>query len=350
MRLISFIVPVYNLKQDEVKKCISSLVNQSCTDYEIIIVDDGSSNGIEKYCDILGEEFSIKIIHQPNQGLAVARNTGMSAADGKWIVHVDGDDWVDVNLAEELRIKEQHSNADIIVWGFVLDSGLFQQELLLKNKHAFDGSFQDIKENVLCSILDCDSSFSSLSLNTSWAKAYRADYIRNNNLFYDNHLRRAQDAVYNLRAFSKATSVEYIDKALNFYRNDNISLSRGYNPKTYDYLLLTAKAIKAFVEKEGVTARVKESSVVFIQRCFRMTANQLYLHKDNPMTYAERKRMFLNALMTEPYNSAFRSNISRNRFLFKIEDYFYKKHSFCGVFVYSKLFAWAYMVKKIIRK
>lgn len=350
MCFISFIVPVYNLRQIDVSECISSLIHQTYSANEIILVDDGSNNGIESYCDSLKERYDIRVIHQKNQGLAVARNTGMNEARGKWIVHVDGDDWVDIHLAEYLKEKDKTSNADIIVWGFVIDNGIKRQELLLKNKQAFDENYKMIKENILCSIMDCDNTFSSLSLNTSWAKAYRSEYIKKHSLYYDNRLRRAQDAVYNLKAFYIASKVDYIDHALNFYRTNNLSLSRGYNPKTFDYLLLTALAVKEFVDGEEVSLRVKEASNIFIQRCFRMINEQYYQHKDNPMTFKERKKLFVSGMEIEPFKKAFSANVYRKGFLFKVEDYLYRNQLFLLIAVYNRLLKIAMDIKRMLNK
>ena len=349
MCYISFIVPVYNLKESEVRNCIHSIKQQTYEDYEVIIVDDGSTNGIEKVCDEIGEREGIKVIHQKNQGLAAARNTGMNASSGVWIVHVDGDDWVDSHLAEELKNKSIDSTADIIIWGFVLDSGSVQQELLLKDKCAFDRPYSKIKENVLCSILDYDNSFASLSINTSWGKAYRRDFIERKKLFYDLRLRRAQDVVYNLYAFTVASKIEYIDKALNIYRNDNVSLSRGYNPKTFEYLRATALAVNEYDNENDVSENVKIASVAFIQRCFRMINEQSFLHKNNKDSFATRKRQFTEAIKSEPFLSAFASGVVRNAMLDKITDILYKHKFFFGISCYNACLGVAFQFKRMLR-
>ncbi|MBR6048276.1 MAG: glycosyltransferase [Bacteroidaceae bacterium] len=347
MCLVSFIVPVYNLTEEEVSTCISSIVNQTVLDSEIIIVDDGSNNGIEVYCDSIGKKYGALVIHQQNQGLSVARNTGMRTAHGTWIVHVDGDDWVDNELVECLQKRSINSNADIIVWGFVVDNGKKKQRLLLKNKKAFDNDYFLIKESVLCSILNYDTTFASLALNTSWGKAYRHDFIKQNNLYYDTTLRRAQDAVYNLYAFNRASSIIYIDKALNYYRTNNVSLSRGYDPRTIDYLSLTAKAVERFVSESDSSSRVKEASAIFIQRCFRIINVQYYQHKDNTQPYHKRKKHFNDAISAEPFKSAFSSNLVRQGMINKITDFMYKHKMFGGICLFNNLMSFAIKIKNL---
>lgn len=345
MCYISFVVPVYNLKESEILQCIRSIKKQTYKDYEIIIVDDGSTNGVENVCDEVAENERITVIHQKNQGLAVARNTGMRASHGVWIVHVDGDDWVDVKLAEELHNKSINSTADIIVWGFILDSGDSRQELLLKDKKAFDRPYDEIKESVLCSILDYDSTFASLSINTSWGKAYRREFVESKGLYYDDRLRRAQDAVYNLYAFLAASEIEYIDRALSIYRNDNVSLSRGFNPNTFEYLKTTVIAVNEFINEQNVTNRVKIASSAFIQRCFRMIGEQSFLHKDNKDSFASRRRTFLDAIESEPFASAFASGVKRSQLIDKISDILYMHKCFFCITCYNTCLKVAFKMK-----
>ena len=345
MFLVSFVVPVYNLAEEELSACIASIARQTVSDYEIIIVDDGSSNGIGDYCDVLGKEYDAKIVHQSNQGLSAARNAGIKLAQGKWIVHVDGDDWIDDDLVECIKRIDSTTSADILVWGYVIKNGNRRKELLLTNKEAFDVEYESIKEKVLCAILDYDSSFSAIALNTSWGKAYRYEFIKQENLSYDSSLRRAQDVVYNLIAFHNAKRVDYIDRALNFYRTDNISLSRGYNPKTYEYLCLTAKAVDRFVTENKASAEVKEAANVFIERCFRMINVQLYQHKDNPLPYSKRRRLFMEGIESQPFKSAFSNSPFRKGVVNAVTDFLYKHKLFLGILLFDDLLGFAFNVK-----
>lgn len=347
MCFVSFIIPVYNLKEVELENCISTVVNQTIdrSRYEIIIVDDGSNNGIEKLCDSLGERSEATVIHQRNQGLAVARNSGMKASRGKWIVHVDGDDWIEADLVESLMAFE-NKDADIVVWGYVIKNGSKKQELLLKNKSAFDEDYPLIRDAVLSSILDYDSSFSALALNTSWGKAYRREFIEKYGLFYNPSLRRAQDAVYNLYAFNKVKHVGYIDKALSYYRADNVSLSRGFNPKTFDYLQLTARAVERFVSSQEASLQLREAATAFVQRCFRMINVQYYQHRGNQQSFWKRRKSFLEGIDTEPFRSAFAVKVFRPGLMNRITDFLYGHRLFGWIAFFNQMVALASNVRR----
>ena len=91
---LSIIVPVYNVEK-YLEDCVESLLNQTYQNYEIILVDDGSTDSSGKICDIVAESSSkIKVIHKENGGLSSARNTGLRAARGRYIGFVDSDDYI----------------------------------------------------------------------------------------------------------------------------------------------------------------------------------------------------------------------------------------------------------------
>lgn len=100
--ILTVIIPVYNVEA-YLEKCISSVMNQSFKEIEIILIDDGSTDGSGRMCDrFAATDDRISVIHQKNKGLAVARNVGLEKATGEWIAFLDSDDWVACNMYEML--------------------------------------------------------------------------------------------------------------------------------------------------------------------------------------------------------------------------------------------------------
>ena len=98
----SVIVPVYNVEH-YLRRCLDSIVNQTFDDYEVVLVDDGSTDASGSICDEYRKKYnSIKVIHQENKGQSGARNTGLDKALGDWIVFVDSDDWIEKEMLQEL--------------------------------------------------------------------------------------------------------------------------------------------------------------------------------------------------------------------------------------------------------
>lgn len=131
--LISVIVPVYNVEK-YLSKCVDSLVNQTYKNYEIILVDDGSPDDCGKICDKYAENYrNIKVIHQQNQGLSVARNNGVKYSIGEYISFVDSDDYVAKDYLECLVNALCEFDADVSVGGRV---SVNENEVIKEDKYV----------------------------------------------------------------------------------------------------------------------------------------------------------------------------------------------------------------------
>ena len=115
--LLSIIIPIYN-KSKYIAKCLSSIIRQSYGCFEIIIINDGSTDDsedvIQKF-QIMDER--IKLYSYSNGGVSVARNRGISMAQGKYIMFIDADDWIESGYLQRIMVYVERSDADIYIWG-----------------------------------------------------------------------------------------------------------------------------------------------------------------------------------------------------------------------------------------
>ncbi len=117
--LISIIIPVYNIK-DYLPFCLDCLLAQTYTNYEIILIDDGSTDGTSDVCDVYAScNKKIKAIHKDNEGQSIARNLGIDMSSGDLITFIDGDDWVEKNYLEVLYKALTSNDADIVNCNFI---------------------------------------------------------------------------------------------------------------------------------------------------------------------------------------------------------------------------------------
>ena len=113
--LVSIIIPIYNVEL-YLSKCIDSILAQSFTDWECILVDDGSKDKSGSICDNYAlKDNRIKVIHQNNRGVSIARQVGIDNVCGEYSIHVDPDDWVESNMLEELYNKAKSDDADMVI-------------------------------------------------------------------------------------------------------------------------------------------------------------------------------------------------------------------------------------------
>ncbi len=118
MPKVSVVVPVYNVK-DYLEKCVDSILAQTEPDFELLLVDDGSTDGSGALCDTLAEKDPrIRVIHQENRGLGGARDTGIEAAAGTWLLLVDSDDWIDPQVLEKALEAGERKQAELVVFGY----------------------------------------------------------------------------------------------------------------------------------------------------------------------------------------------------------------------------------------
>ena len=115
---ISIVVPVYNVER-YLPRCIESILRQTYTNFELILVDDGTPDRSGIICDRYAERDSrIRVIHKENGGVSTARNTGIDAAKGEWITFVDSDDWVSDEYLKTLTTHLHNNSYDLVIGGF----------------------------------------------------------------------------------------------------------------------------------------------------------------------------------------------------------------------------------------
>ena len=117
--MVSVIVPIYKIPE-YLSCCIDSILAQTYPDFELILVDDGSPDDYGRICDDYAKRDNrIKVVHKVNGGLTSARNAGLEVAKGEWIMHVDGDDWIEPDMIESLIEAAQITGADMVIGDFV---------------------------------------------------------------------------------------------------------------------------------------------------------------------------------------------------------------------------------------
>lgn len=165
--LVSVIVPVFKV-EDLLQRCVDSIVSQTHTNLEIILIDDGSPDRCGAICDAYqADDARVTVIHQANAGLSAARNAGLDAATGEFITFVDSDDWINVDMIRALVSTADRHDADIAVCGFSNVGGSEPEPDLSGSEHL----------RVLTNIQALSELRGPNALNmvVSWGKLYRRD-------------------------------------------------------------------------------------------------------------------------------------------------------------------------------
>ena len=227
---ISVIVPIYNAEK-YIDRCIKSIYAQTFTDYEIILVNDGSKDNSAKICRGYAEKDSrITFIDKENGGAGSARNAGIEVAKGEYLAFPDVDDWFEPNMYKELYDIAVSGNYDIVFSGVNYYSqsknGELKYSRTVNCEKAHFLTEDECRKNVMVFFP------TSTIFDVPWNKLYKKSVaIKNNVRFSDT--RRCQDAMFNIDFYNAAKSVASIDKAYyNYIENDISGVQRKF-PKNY---------------------------------------------------------------------------------------------------------------------
>lgn len=219
--LVSVVVPIYRVEK-YLRQCVDSILAQTLTDIEVILVDDGSPDSCGEIADEYAKHDSrVTVVHQDNMGLGPARNSGMSAARGEYIGFVDSDDWINSQMYESLYRAAVENDADVVFTGFRAvhngqviyskpqpfgDNVLDGQEEIFQLRRAFYGSLPGREDDDPTPI-------------SVWVGLYKRELIRSKRIQFKNI--RSEDKFFNTEVCRSAQRVATINGTPYSYRKDD---------------------------------------------------------------------------------------------------------------------------------
>lgn len=220
MKKVSVIIPVYNVER-YLARCIDSCINQTYNNVEIICVNDGSTDGslnILEHYKILDSR--IQIINKENGGLSSARNAGVAASVGDYILFVDSDDFISCDAVEHLVRNAERNSSDVVIFDYFYAHVDRSMRKILTIIEWNDKRY----ENKSFNLSNVDKSAYLLIPVAAWCKFYRTEYLKENNItFFEGVI--FEDVDYNAKVLSKAERITYVNEPLYHYyvgRSDQI--------------------------------------------------------------------------------------------------------------------------------
>lgn len=222
--MISIIVPVYNAEA-YLSACLDSIMASSYTDFELIIIDDGSTDSSYAICETYQKKDGrIRLLKQQNQGVSAARNTGLAMASGEYVLFVDADDLLLDKACEEIS-RLQYMRKDILVFGHCMEADVAQMSKQRTDKISIVSLS---KESIIESIVYHKKLYNNFVANSPCAKAYRLDFIRAHNLRFPLQLHIGEDAIFNLYACQTAGDIVYCPLPIYAVRINKQSVTRSF--------------------------------------------------------------------------------------------------------------------------
>lgn len=244
---LSVIVPVYNVKE-YLGRCLDSIIDQTLKNMEIIIVNDGSTDGSDDIITAYAlKDKRIHVVTQKNLGLSVARNSGLNVASGNYVAFIDSDDYIDRTMFSKMLNQIIKQDADIVVCQFNRVNLLGQCNLIVeKAKHTF--------ENMLASKI----------YSVAWNKLYKRSLFVDNKIIYPSNLYH-EDVATTFKLYFYAKKIIHLKEGLYYWRERKESISNDISLKHIEDFFTIFKESKIFLKNNNI---YKKYEKYYLHRCF----------------------------------------------------------------------------------
>ena len=291
---ISVIVPIYNVEK-WLRRCVDSILAQTFTDFELLLIDDGSTDGSGVICDeYAGKNSRIRVFHKPNGGVSSARNIGLDNARGEWITFVDSDDWVELEYLEcllsnvggaELSICDFVIRGSDEVWTDKIETGLISKDKLA----AF-----------------YTETYPYCHLTAPWIKLYKKSIIEENNIRFKEDINTLEDTIFVLEYLRWVENITCSNRKLYNYWRGTVGLSQDdelFNRQMFQisaniYASLCRLAVVQKIDVQFLYLKIL--NVRFIKWVFpqKYNLNKLYQHYRQLSTLSEFQYLYkANSIM-----------------------------------------------------
>ena len=297
---VSIIIPIYKVAK-YLKRCIESAREQTLSDLEIILVDDGSPDQCPEICDDYAKlDIRIKVIHKENGGLSSARNAGMRIATGKYIFFLDSDDWLESDGMQRLYETAEKYQVDFVRYRAIRTGWPGMEEnapcMVEEIRELQEGLYD--KKRIINEIYPRLLATPQLTMGAivgAWGSLYRTDFLRKNQLSFYEEVKFSEDLIFSANVVRAANSFFFIDtpSVYHYFYNPN-SISKSFREGRWD----SCKSLIHYCEKDfanDTTYDFKRELYYLRWFCIMLALNERKYLKG----YSE-KREYCKKLLNDP--------------------------------------------------
>ena len=217
---VSVIIPIFNTGAF-LRRCVESVLGQTLTDIEVILVNDGSTDDSGKICDELAREDSrVIVIHKENEGVSIARNKGIEIAKGEYIGFVDSDDWIEPEMYYSLYNKAKETDSEIVMCDAVTK---------YDDKEDEEDTIYQLNSDVLIKHEDIYPKLLMEIAGSAWRCIYKNELLKDNDIIFPVGLKFSEDRIFNILALGYSSGLYYIKKAYyNRYIRNGSAVNKYY--------------------------------------------------------------------------------------------------------------------------
>ncbi len=311
MSRISIILPVYNVEKYIVKS-IQSVLAQTYTNFELLIIDDGSpDNSIA-----LAKQFKdtrIKIFQKKNGGLSDARNYGLERAEGEYIYFMDSDDWIEPDLLEDNIKLLKKQGANVVVFGYWQDDEDKAGQLIKSTEEKVPALYIEKSKQDL----PIDNDILGL-LGYAWNKVYRTSFLKESNIKFEKDTSLVEDILFNSQVYHLTDTLIFNDSCYYHYLNRPVrTLMKQFHTDLFALKKRKVKVVEGFLKDWGVDLEKRQRIKAFgVVGGIRYCIHNLYAYK-NQLSSRQKKQLVCSMLqdsMTKKYIDFYQPQNNRDRF------------------------------------
>ena len=282
--LVSIIVPIYNVEKF-MRKCIDSLVNQTYSNLEIILVNDGSLDNSGHIAKEYADQYDvIKIINKKNGGLSDARNAGLEVATGEFVLFVDSDDYLELDCIEKTLKVALENSADMVLFSLFNELVDENEKIVSQDIVKFDKSNPEDLVAVV---------------GFAWNKLFKTSVLKLKNIRFEKGLSLVEDVCFNERVFLEFEKIEFLNEPFYHYINrKRASLIKQYHENSFRIFL------KGFVSRKRIMNSLFEESqvkAILANTYFagvRYCCSNMFFYK-NSLKFFEKRKLIKEILFSE---------------------------------------------------
>lgn len=245
---ISVIVPIYKVEA-YLRQCVDSILAQTYTDLDIVLVDDGSTDNCPAICDAYArQDARVQVVHKPNGGLMSARQAGLRVAKGDYVGFVDGDDWIEPDMYARFAAVIDRYAPDMALCEFYYAFADHNEPSTQHLQRAYYTKAQ-LAQEIYPTML-YHAPYYSFGINPCcWSKVFKKELLEQCLYPVTPKVKIGEDAAFTYPCLLAAESLAYVDGCLYHYRNNAQSMTNVYDPKMPDYALIPYQILKSVFEE-----------------------------------------------------------------------------------------------------
>jgi len=328
---ISVIIPVYEV-EPYLERCLDSVVNQTYTNLEIILVDDGSPDRCGEICDSYARSDSrIKVIHKNNEGLSEARNTGLEIINGDFVFFLDSDDYIEHKAIEFLARRAKETDADLVIGNFIIidETGKMIYRDPFENEKLDVHSLRKSSEKFKYFFGRKYGAYGASVCN----RLYNIKFLRSVNIkFEKNEVVYPEDMLFNMKMYINDPKIELVNEHIYYYVMRPCSIVNSYRTNLAERFINLLDSFCRYADEKD---KLRDNLDLIAYRAFSsIDGSGLNIYRHSRRKYKDMKEEIIKYKICDVTNAAIR-DLSRGKYLKEVPRKGWRYYAWIFSFVYT---------------